>query len=144
MSWVYCAPKSRMRIRSCRAGWLISRSFDSVVRGFFNDLDVVDMRFADAGGSDLDKLGLGAQLVDRGAAGVAHAGAHAAHQLLDDADRAALVGHAAFHALGNQLVDVHLGVLEIAVRRAFLHGAERSHSAIGLVRAALEELDLAR
>ena len=34
--------------------------------------------------------------------------------------------------------------LEVAVGRALLHRADRAHAAIALVRAALEELDLAR
>src|SRR5436190_581330 len=98
--------------------------------------------FTDACGGDLDELAALAQLVDGGIAGVAHARAQAAHQLLDHRDRAALVGDAALHALGHELVDVHVRVLEVAIGRALLHRAERAHAAVGLVRAALIELDL--
>src|SRR5581483_8964309 len=101
------------------------------------------VRLADAGARDLDELRADAHVVDGRAAGVAHAGAQAADELPDYPDGAALVRHAAFHALGHELVDVHVRVLEVAVGCALLHGAERAHAAIGLVGAALEELDLA-
>src|SRR6185503_5893214 len=78
------------------------------------------------------------------AAGIAHARPHAAGELLDDTDHAALVRHPALHAFRHELVDVHLGILEVAVGRALLHRAERAHAAIGLVGASLEQLDLAR
>src|SRR5205085_12261364 len=58
-------------------------------------------------------------------------------------NRTALVRHAALHALGHELVDVHVRVLEIAVRGALLHSAERAHAAVGLVGAPLIELDFA-
>src|ERR671935_1430537 len=129
MSWVYWAPKSSMRIFWCL--------LDSVIGSLLHDLHVVHVRFPDAGGGDLDELRAGAHLVDGGAAGVAHARAQAAGELLDHPHRAAFVRHPALDALGHELVDVHVRVLEIAVGRAFLHGAERAHAAIGLVRAAL-------
>src|SRR5207302_4601316 len=69
-----------------------------------------------SGGRDLDKLRAAAQLVDRGAAGVAHARTQAAGELLDHPHDAALVGDAPLDALGHQLVDVHVRVLEVAVR----------------------------
>src|SRR5687767_15752308 len=50
-----------------------------------------------------------------------------------------LVRDAALDALRDQLVGVVLGVLEIAVARAFLHRADRAHAAIRLVRASLVE-----
>src|SRR5690606_19209753 len=59
------------------------------------------------------------------------------HQLIDDGDHAALVCHAAFDAFGNKLVDVVGGVLEVTVGRAFGHGAQAAHAAVGLVGTAL-------
>src|SRR3954469_17246817 len=129
MSCVYCAPKSRIRILSCL--------LDPVIRGLLGDLDVVNVRFAHSGRSDLHELGAQAQLVYRRAAGVAHASAHAAGELVDHAQCAALVGNPPLHAFGHQLVHVHFGLLEVAVGGALLHGAERAHAAIGLVRARL-------
>src|SRR4051812_5427647 len=137
MSWVYWAPKSRMRIRWCDL-------LDSVIWRLLDDLHIVDVRFAHAGGGDLDELRLGAHLIDRRAAGVAHARAQPADQLLHHPHRAALVRDAALDAFRHQLVDVHVGVLEVAVGRALLHRAERAHAAIRLVRAPLVELDVAR
>src|SRR5690606_5025252 len=101
------------------------------------------MRFAYAGGGDFDELRLGAHVVDAGAAAVAHRGADAAHQLVDDGQHAALVGHAAFDAFGHQLVGVVGGILEVAVGRAVGHRAQAAHAAVRLVRTALEQHDFA-
>ena len=180
MSCVYCAPKSRIRIRANadgrprapgpivgrravaaapsvrraapRADWPPGSTTQSrahshpVVGRFLDDLHVVHVRLADAGRRDLDELGARAQLLDRRAAAVAHRRAQAAHQLMDHRGQHALVRHAALDALRHELLGGALafGILEIAVRAAFLHRAERAHAAIALVRAALVELDLAR
>src|SRR5687767_5026850 len=120
MSWVYWAPKSRMRTFWCL--------LDPVIWRLLDDLHVVHVRFAHAGAGDLDELALRAQLRQRRAAGVAHAGAKPAHQLVDHPYGAALVRDAAFHAFRDQLLDVHVGVLEVAVGGALLHRAERSHA----------------
>ena len=99
------------------------------------------MRFAHAGGRNLDEARLGAHFVDGAAAGIAHARAHAAEQLLDHAQRAALERHAALDAFRHQLVDVHLGILEIAVGGALLHRAQRTHAPVRFVGASLVQLD---
>src|SRR3954469_19395542 len=110
MSCVTWEPKSRMRILS------ISRSsVDVVIRRFLRDLHVVHVGFAHAGESDLHEFRLRAHLVHGAAAGVAHARAHAAHQLQDDGAGRALVGNAALDAFGHELVRVVLGILEVAV-----------------------------
>jgi hypothetical protein len=101
------------------------------------------MRLAHARRGDLHELGVRPHLLDGAAAGVAHARAQPAHELQDDRGDRPLVRDAPLDALGHELVGVHLRVLEIAVARALLHRAERAHAAVGLVRAALEELDLA-
>ena len=79
-----------------------------------------------------------------GAAQIAHAGAQAAHQLVDDVHNRAFIRHAAFDALGHVFVRAVLFVLEIAVGRALAHRAQRAHAAVGFVGAALIELDFAR
>ena len=79
-----------------------------------------------------------------GAAQIAHAGAQAAHQLVDDVHNRAFIRHAAFDALGHVFVGAVLFVLEIAVGRALAHRAQRAHAAVGFVGAALIELDFAR
>src|SRR5262249_53891935 len=120
-------------------------SFDTIIRCFLGDLHVVDMRLAHAGCGDLDELRAGAQRVDRGAAAVAHGGAHAAHELLDDRGERPLVRHPAFDTFGHEFLRrvLTLGVLEVTIARSLLHRAERTHASIALVRAALIELDLA-
>ena len=102
------------------------------------------MRLADAGRRDFDELRGAAHLIHRGAAAITHRRAQAAHQLGDHIDHRALVGHAAFDAFGHQLVGIGRRILEVAVGRPLLHRAQRTHAAVGLVRAALEQLDLAR
>ncbi len=77
-------------------------------------------------------------------ADIAHGRAQPAHQLVDDRDDRALVRHATLDALGHELVGRCVGILEVAIRGALLHRAQRAHAAIDLVGAALIELDLAR
>src|SRR5687767_7599529 len=87
MSCVYCAPKSRIRMRSCPGAsdaLGLSALLDAVIGCFLRDLHVVHVRLADARAGDLDELRSQPQLVDGGAAGIAHARPHAARQLLDD------------------------------------------------------------
>src|SRR5690606_21072175 len=105
-----------------------------------------DVAFAHAGVGDADELRSGAHLVDRAAAGVAHRGAQAAGELVQDRDDRALVRHAAFDAFGNELFQFLGRVLEIAILRAvrLRHRAERAHAAVRLVRRALVQLDFAR
>src|SRR6266568_1924175 len=105
MSCVYWAPKSRIKIFWCK-----TPLFDPVIRGLLDDLDVMHVGLAHAGRGDLDELGARAQLLDRRAAGVSHARAHAAGELLDHPQRAALVGHTPFDSLRHEFVDVHLRV----------------------------------
>ena len=62
---------------------------------------------------------------------------HAAHQLEDDRQHAALVGDAAFDTFRHELVGLHGGVLEITVSRTIGHRAQRAHAAVRLVAAAL-------
>src|SRR6185312_6607590 len=133
MSCATWDPKSRMRILSV----------DVVIRRFLRDLHVVHVGFAHARGGDLDEVGARAHFVHRAAAGVAHACPEAPHELQDDRGRRALVGNPALDPFGHELVRIHLGVLEIAVARALLHRADRSHPAVRLVRAPLVELDVA-
>ena len=100
------------------------------------------MALADARGGDLDKLGTLVHVLDRGATAVAHGSAQAARHLVNDGDDRAFVRHAAFDAFGHQFVGVGVagaGLLEVAVRTALLHGADRAHAAVTLVAAALEQ-----
>src|SRR3990167_3452364 len=129
------------------AGGAGGDSFCPVVGGFFGDLHVVHMALADTGRGDLDELRLVAHVFNAGATAVAHGGPQATGHLEDDGDDRALVGHAAFDALGHQFVGVRVpgaGLLEIAVGAALLHGTNGAHAAVALVAAALVQHDLAR
>src|ERR1051326_149464 len=134
MSCVTCDPKSSMRIlsnrESCALPFAARSSLNVVIRRLLGDLDVVHVRFAHPRGSDLDELGARAHLVDGAVARVAHARAQSSHELADDRGRGALVRDAAFDTLRHELVGVHFRVLEVAVARALLHGADGSHAAI--------------
>ena len=83
-----------------------------------------------------------AQVFQTGAAGVAHAGAQSAHQLVNDIDQRSLVRDAAFNSFRHQLVAIAHALLEIAILGAVLHGPQRTHAPVALVRPALVELDL--
>src|SRR6188508_92533 len=168
MSWVYCAPKSRIRTReewmsawgvtfaaalfifaskffgALRCGtplpflWRRSGSAflgHAVVRRFLGDLHVVHVALAHAGPGDAHELRIGAHGGDAGAARVAHGGAQATRELMNDGHEAALVRHASFDAFGHELLELRGGVLEIAIGRAVAlsHGAERTHAAVRLV-----------
>src|SRR5690625_1030242 len=188
INWVYCAPKSRMRILSVWMGccmgignweWGIvksrstaldvslecgslhgcglllfpfpilyspfptTNSIEPVVRRFLGDLDVMRMRLVQPGAGNAHELRLLAHAFDVAATAVAHGRAQAAHHLVHDVAQRPAIRHAALDAFGHQLVGVGV-VLEVAVLGAALHGAQRTHAAVALVRASLEQLDLAR
>src|SRR5262245_58187105 len=108
----------------------------------------MDVRLAEACRRDANELRLALQFRAGGPAAVAHAGAHAAHELMDHRGDAALVGDAALDSFRHQLlaggdaVEIEI-VLEVSVAAAAPHRADRSHPAVVLVRAALVKDDLA-
>src|SRR5580698_110044 len=109
MSWVYCAPKSRIRIR---CAWM---SGDAVIGRFLGDGHIVHMAFAHTGVGDAHEFGPGAHDLDGAAAGVAHRRAQAAGQLVQDGNETALVGDAALDALRHELLQLRRGILEVPV-----------------------------
>src|SRR6185437_11576905 len=114
MSWVYCAPKSRIRMRSawiseCGSGECPAAaaevieeavpaigSGDPVIRGFLRDRHVVHVALAHTGARDAHEPRSRAHRLDILAPGIAHRGAQPTGELLDDGDDAALVGDPAF------------------------------------------------
>src|SRR6516162_9968645 len=167
MSCVYCAPKSRIRMRCawmsrCAAvappaalaafgGTLAAArgtpaigiaSGHPVVGCLLGDADIVHVTLAHPGARDAHEDRAGAHVADVATAGVAHGGSQAAGELVQDGDDASLVGHPALDAFGHELLELGRGVLEVPVRRAvpLRHGAERAHATIGLVGGALVEL----
>src|SRR5690348_12685668 len=112
MSCVYCAPKSRIRIRSA---WI---SGDAVIRRFLRDRHVVDVALADARARDTHERRPRAHRLDVLAARIAHCRAQTARELLEDRDDAALVRYASLDPFGHELLELRGRVLEIPVRRA--------------------------
>ncbi len=102
------------------------------------------VRFAHAGRRDLDEFGFRAQLFDGAATAVTHRLAHAADQLEDDRQHAALVGHAAFDTFRHEFVGLARRFLEVAVGRTVGHRAQAAHAAVRFVAAALVQDDFAR
>src|SRR5205085_4263130 len=105
--------------------------------------------FMDGRAGDLNKAALGAELLDRAGAAVAHAGPEAADELEDVVGQGPLVGHAALDPLGDELLGRGaLGVaaaalggalLAVAFVRPLCHRADGAHAAIGLEAAAAED-----
>src|SRR5687768_14396376 len=155
ISCVYCAPKSRIRIRwawmsgGCNvvaeAAGRLAISADTVVRRLFGDRHVVYVAFAHARVGDSHERRPRAHLFDRAAAGIAHRGAQTARELMQDLDERALVRHAPFDAFRHELLELLGRVLEVAILRAvrLCHRTERAHAAIRLVRRTLVQLDFA-
>src|SRR6516225_1470945 len=162
MSCVYCAPKSRIRMRcawmsGCAAatagvapaGWetpAMDRSGHPVVGCLLGDAHIVHVALAHTCAGDAHEDRPGAHVGDVATAGVTHRRPQPAGELVQDRHHAPLVGHAALNSLGDELLELGGSVLEVAVGGAvpLRHCAERAHAAIGLVRGSLVELDLAR
>src|SRR5581483_1152851 len=132
--------RSSPREQRTGANW--SSSFEAVVRSFLGDDDVVHVALAVGGVADADEARLLAQLGERSAAEVAHAGAEPADELVDVRRERPLVRHPALDALGHEL-HVLLVLLEVAIAAPGAHGAERAHPAVHLVGPALVEDGLA-
>ncbi len=95
------------------------------------------VRLAQAGVGDTHEACFFLQFANGAAAGVAHAGAQAAKQLMDVVRKRPAIGDATFDPFGDQF-DIAFDIpLEVAVLAPLLHGAEAAHAAVGLVGAAL-------
>src|SRR6516225_6260800 len=151
MSCVYCAPKSRIRMRcawmsGCAAAAALTpaagrgtlamgrASGHPVVGRLLGDADIVYVTLAHAGAGDAHEHRAGAHIGDVAAAGVAHGCAQAARELVEDRYHAPLVGNTALDTFGHELLELGGRILGVPVRRAMAlrHGAERAHAAIGL------------
>src|SRR4030095_17145571 len=110
---------------------------------------IVDVTLADARRCDPDELGFALQLRDRAAAAVAHPGLQPSHQLMDDGLGAAFVCDPSCDAFRYQLsgrasaLEIEF-ILEVAIAAATPHRTDRSHPAILLVAASLEQDQLPR
>src|ERR1700680_3665706 len=72
-----------------------------VIRAFAGDGHVVDVAFAQSGAGDAHELRLLLELGKAGGADIAHGGAQAAGELVQNGGDRALVGNLALDALGN-------------------------------------------
>ena len=106
-----------------------------VVGGFLDEDDVVGVAFVGAGVGDADEAGPGLHGVDVTRADIAHGGAEAADQLVDEAGGGAAIGGLGFDAFGDELGGVFDFVLAVAVaggEATVNHGADGAHAAVFL------------
>src|SRR5436305_1151513 len=83
--------------------WTPGLPLHPVVRRLLGDDHIVRVALLQAGGGDADEAGLGAQLLDRGAAGEPHPRTQAAGELRQHLVDAPLVGDHPLDPLGDQL-----------------------------------------
>src|SRR5690348_5071960 len=151
MSCVYCAPKSRIRMRCAwmsgcatevagvalagRGTLAMGVSGHPIVGCLLGDADIVHVALAHPGAGDPQEQRAGAHVGDIATAGIAHGSAQSAGELVQDGDHASLVGYAPLHALRHELLELRRGILEVTIRRAVAlrHRSEGAHAAIGLV-----------
>src|SRR6516164_3247958 len=134
ISCVYCAPKSRIRMRCAwMSGCATAAGVSAPARGtlaieiasghpvvgcLLGDADIVYVTLAHPGARDANEHRAGTHVGDVAAAGVAHGGPQPARELMQDGHHAPLVGHATLHAFGHELLELGGGVLEVPVCRA--------------------------
>src|SRR4029453_7170600 len=102
------------------------------------------MRLPKARRRDAEKLGFGAELIDRRASDVTHSAAQASDHLEQHVAYGAAIRHATFNSLRNQLPRRQLSFLEIAIGASILHRGEAAHPAYHLEATSLEQEALAR
>jgi len=117
---------------------------DAVVGRLFGDHDVVHVGLLETRAGDPHEAPVLLELLNGPAAGVPHAGAQAAHQLVHVGAERSAQRHHPLDPLGHQFhVAVHVA-LEVAVLAPFLHGADGTHAAVPLVGAPLVQDGVAR
>src|SRR5690606_7249399 len=114
------------------------------IRALTRDRHVMRMALAQASAGDANEARLFLECLDVGSAHVTHRRLEAAGELVQYACNRALVGNLALDTFRHQLQRVANLRLEVAVRRAARHGADRTHAAIRLEGAPLVQIDLAR
>src|SRR3990167_365323 len=120
--------------------------FDPVIGGLFRNDYVVDMTLSQPRVRDFNKLSVTPEFVYRCAPGIPHAGPEPSDELVDGAAYRTPVRYPPLDTLGHELRIDHIvpQVLSVPVPAPLLHGLDRSHSPVHLVRPALKEYDLAR
>ena len=79
------------------------RHIRRIVRGFFGDPDVVGMVLHHARAGHLAEARVGAQFINRAAAGVAHGALDAAHELVHELREMTAIRDQSFHAFGQSI-----------------------------------------
>ena len=102
------------------------------------------MAFAHARGGDANELRPLLQFGNGARPHIAHGGAKPPGELVQDIGNWPLVRHLPFNAFRHKLQTVFHFLLEITVRRAPRHGANRAHATIGFERPAIEQIRVAR
>ena len=102
------------------------------------------MALAQARTGQLNKAGFGLEVCNGCSTRIAHGRTQTADQLMQDRRDRALVRYLAFNPLRNQFQRIADVLLEVTISRAARHGTQRAHAAIGFVRPALVEENLAR
>lgn len=109
---------------------MLRSSFEAVVRRFLRDDHVVNVALTYARGGDAYELDIPLQVGDRRRAAVPHAHPQATNQLVDHGRNSALVGHATFDTLRDELVG-GIGLrgkleffLEVPIAAAAAHRAD--------------------
>src|SRR5260370_9062331 len=113
------------------------------MRRLLGDDHVLDVALTETSGGEAHDPGLRLEFFQVGDAAVTHSAAKPGDELLHQTAERTLMGYAAFHPFRHGLAALGR-VLEIAVAGARFHGAERTHAAIGLERAALVENGFSR
>src|SRR6476661_3870 len=115
----------------------------AIVRRFFGNNDVVHMAFAESCDRLADERRILLELGDRPASAIAHSGFEPSDKLIDDRRQGSLVRHASFDTFRHELL-WGTTALAIPIAAAPLHGADRSHASVHLVRSRLVDHGLSR
>src|SRR5450631_2286192 len=138
---ICCGPHTeRAAARIGRSKWIAL--FEPVVGSFASDDHVVNVAFAQARGRDTDKLAAFVKLLQVCCAAITHPATQTTYELIDECGKGPFVGNLALDAFGDGFT-ARYAFLRVAVRRARLHGAERTHAAVGLECAPLVQDGLA-
>ena len=117
-----------------------------IIWGFSSDRNVMHMRFNHTCTAYPDEFWLGAHGSNIETAGISHRSAKTTHKLMHDGTERSLIGDTPLNPFRYELATITLYFLKVAIARTIPlgHGPQRTHAAIGFVRATLKQLDFAR
>jgi hypothetical protein len=91
------------------------RLFKMIVRRFFGNLHIVDVRFANTGRGNFYELGFLVHIINCFTAKITHTRAYSTDELMDYRDNTTFEGNASFDPFRHQFLGVSLGLLKIPV-----------------------------